>query len=197
MVVEGVGDAGAEGGGGGIEEGARGEEGGGGGGRGLSESREALDEADAAVSWGLGAADREVLWGEVEGERRLTPYLGRQYSSVQCLGPASMMGVASRLEHPLASVSPEDLSAGLETAHGGGARQRTCRIRNACLTTQAPDIHLHLDPALDDLDVEFLKADAADGLGSRFVQVCGWVEGDWGGVGGALLSSTNTHTDRL
>ena len=90
----------------------------------------------ASVSLGGGVGEWDVPPLVVEEEGRQTGYLGRRYSSVQCLGPASMTGVASRLEHPLAKVTQEELSAGAETAHGGGARQRTCRLRNACLTTQ-------------------------------------------------------------
>jgi hypothetical protein len=109
--------------------------------------------------------------GAIHVHERLTTPLAWDYSTLQCLGPASTSGIQSRVQHPHPGISEEDIRTGLETEHGGGPRQRVCRIRNACVTSLDPSIHLHFDPTVEDIDLEFLKADAYEGLGSRFVQL--------------------------
>ena len=139
----------------------------------------------------LSSIDVEAI--QVVDSGRFSPQEPWEYSTIQCLGPAATGAVHARVEHPHATIAPERLRSGLESEDGGGFRQRVCRIRNACVTSGDPAVHLHLNPVMD-TSHSFLKADADEALAGRFVQLDTHIDSMIEGAGENIVTFRVHHS---
>jgi len=90
-------------------------------------------------------------------------------STIWCVGPSSDAALKSRIAHDPAERQPGTHS-GKTTTRGGGWRQRSCLIRNACLESDKDDIIVHVKHDMDLGDV-FLKVEKNVGLSAELFKL--------------------------